>query len=129
MSTYNDIISLVDSYRPNRFPEQLKLWWLVTLDGKIAVELMMMDAEQVRELMDCEYPEALEHKPLVGFPHEELYLHYLEAKIDYTNGEYNDYQNSMQSFNAAYLSFSNWFLNTYDPAQGYPIERPKEEDG
>lgn len=128
MSKYKDIIALVDSYRPNHFEEQLKLWWLVTLDGKIAVELMLMDAQSVREMMDCEYPEGLDHEPLVGFPHEELYLHYLEAKIDYANGEFNDYSNSMQSFNAAYSSFANWFLNHHDPAQGYLREKSEEEE-
>ena len=119
MSTYADIISLVDSYRPNAFDEQLKLWWLVTLDGRIAVEVMLMDAKQVQELMDCEYPEAMEHQPLVGFPHEELYLHYLEAKIAYANEEYSSYQNAMESYNTSYSGFVNWFLNTYDPVQGY----------
>lgn len=123
MSKYKDIIALVDGYRPNHFDEQMKLWWLVTLDGKIAVELMRMDQQTVAEMMDCGYPDGLEHEPLVGFPYEEVYLHYLEAKIDYANGEYSDYQNSMAAFNAVYSSFSNWFLNTYDPVQGYLPER------
>ena len=120
MSTYKQIIDLVDSYRPNAFDEQLKLWWLVTLDGKIAVEVMLMENTQVQEMMDCEYPEALDHEPLVSFPHEEMYLHYLEAKIAYANEEYTSYQNAMESYNAAYAGFMNWFLNTYDPVQGLP---------
>ena len=120
MSKYIDIIRLADSYRPNSLEDQLKLWWLVTLDGKLALELMHMNVEEVRATMGCEFPEGLEHQPLVGFPHEELYLHYLEAKINYAEGEYSDYQNAMESFNAAYQSFAKWFLNQYDPAQGYP---------
>lgn len=120
MSKYIDIIRLADSYRPNSLEDQLKLWWLVTLDGKLAVELMHMNIEEVRAMMDCEFPEGLEHEPLVGFPHEELYLHYLEAKINYAEGEYNDYQNAMESFNASYRDFAKWFLNQYDPVQGVP---------
>lgn len=120
MSKYIDIIRLADSYRPNSLEDQLKLWWLVTLDGKLAVELMNMNIDEVRGVLDCEYPEGLDHQPLIGFPHEELYLHYLEAKICYAEGEYNDYQNAMESFNAAYQNFAKWFLNKYDPAQGNP---------
>lgn len=119
MSKYRDVIALVDGYRPNAFDEKLKLWWLVTLDGKIAVEVMLMDAADVKEFMDCEYPEAMDHEPLVSFPHEEMYLHYLEAKIAYANEEYTSYQNAIESFNAAYNSFVNWFLNKHDPVQGY----------
>lgn len=123
MSTYRNIIELVDSYRPNAFDEQLKLWWLVTLDGKIATEVMLMDVNEVREILDQEYPEAMDFTPLVGFPHEELYLHYLESKILYANEEYNSYQNAMESFNAAYRAYCSWLLNTYDPIKGLPRRR------
>ena len=123
MSTYRDIIALVDGYRPNALDEQLKVWWLVTLDGQIATEVMLMDVAEVRELMNCEYPEIMDYQPLVEFPHEELYLHYLEAKILYTNEEYSSYQNAMESFNAAYNAYTTWLLNTYRPIQNLPRRR------
>ena len=123
MSTYRDIVALVDGYRPNALEEQLKIWWLVNLDGKIATEVMLVDAADVREFMDCEYPEIGEYEPLVEFPHEELYLHYLEAKIHYANEEYSSYQNAMESFNAAYRAYAAWLLNTYDPIQKLPRRR------
>lgn len=123
MSTYKDIIALADSYRPNALEEELKLWWLMTLDGKLATEVMLIDVQDVREFMDAEYEEAIDFEPLIGFPHEELYLHYLEAKIAYANEEYTTYQNAMESFNAAYNSYVTWHLNTYDPIQGLPKRR------
>ena len=123
MSTYRDIIRLVDSYRPNAFDEDLKLWWLVSLDGKIAAEVMLMDVNEVREILDLKYPEAMDFTPLVEFPHEELYLHYLEAKILYANEEYNSYQNAMEAFNAFYRAYCTWLLNTYDPIKGLPRRR------
>ena len=122
MSKYMEIIRLVDSYRPNSLEDELKLWWLVSLDGKIAVDLMRMDPVTVQEMLDCPYSEALEHSPLIDFPYQELYLHYLQAKICYVEGEYNDYQNAMESYNAAYNEFALWFLNNHDPVQGYPSE-------
>lgn len=123
MSTYRDIIELADSYRPNALGQELKLWWLMTLDGKIAAEVMLIDINEIREFMDAEYPEAMDMEPLVGFPYEELYLHYLEAKILYANEEYNSYQNAMESFNAMYRSYCTWLLNTYDPIKGLPRRR------
>ena len=123
MSTYRDIIALVDGCRPNALDDQLKVWWLATLDGKIATEVMLMDVAEVREFMDCEYPEIMDYQPLVEFPHEELYLHYLEAKILYTNEEYSSYQNAMESFNAAYNDYVTWLLNTYHPIQNLPRRR------
>ena len=123
MSTYRDIIRLVDSYRPNAFDDDLKLWWLVSLDGKIAAEVMLMDVNEVREILDLKYPEAMDFTPLVEFPHEELYLHYLEAKILYANEEYSSYQNAMESFNSFYRAYCTWLLNTYDPIKGLSRRR------
>lgn len=126
MSKYGEIIDMVDSIRPNPISKEMKLWWLVTLDGKIAVELMLMGPEEVKAMLDYEEPEAaLDREALVSFPYEEIYQHYLEAKLNYTAGEYNEYGNTMQAFNAAYNSYANWFLNTYDPAQGYRPEMPR----
>lgn len=117
MSTFSEIIDRVDQNKPNAFEQSEKLRWLTELDGKIAAEVMLMSIAGVRNLPQGE--DALECEPLVGFPYEDLYDRYLEAKIDYHNGEFSNYQNSMEAYNAAYSGFVNWFLNSYDPVQGY----------
>lgn len=53
---------------------------------------------------------------LVEPPHSKLYAEYLMARIDYANGEYDKYQNSMQMFNAFWGEFMRWFARTYCPA-------------
>lgn len=117
MSTFAEIIERVDQNKPNAFEQLEKLRWLTELNGKIATEVMMMSITGVRNLPKDK--EALKCEPLVSFPYEDLYDRYLEAKIDYHNGEFNSYQNSMEAYNAAYSGFVNWFLNAYDPVQGY----------
>ena len=117
MSTFAEIIERVDQNKPNAFDISEKVHWLTELDGKIALEVMMMNVAGVRSLPKGEA--ALDCEPLVSFPYEDLYDRYLEAKIDYHNGEFNSYQNSMEAYNAAYSGFVNWFLNNYDPVQGY----------
>lgn len=116
MSTYAQIIKRVDNYKPNAFERDTKLRWLTELDGKIAAEVMLVSPAFLQTMPKGK--EALECKPLVSFPYEDLYDRYLEAKIDYHNGEFSDYQNSMEAYNAAYQGFVNWFLNAYDPVQG-----------
>ena len=65
MSTYRQIIALADSYRPNALEEELKFWWLVTLDGKIAAEVMLVDVTDVRAILDFEYPDGLDNEPFL----------------------------------------------------------------
>ena len=53
---------------------------------------------------------------LVEPPHSKLYAEYVMARIDYANGEYDKYQNSMQMFNAFWGEFMRWFARVYCPA-------------
>ena len=117
MSTFAEIIERVDRNKPNAFEKLEKLRWLTELEGKIAAEVMLMSPAGVRNLP--REKAALLCEPLVSFPYEDIYDRWLEAKIDYHNGEFGAYQNAMEAYNAAYNGFVNWFLNTYDPVQGY----------
>lgn len=121
MATIGEIIDRVDACKPNAFPQRRKLAWLAELEGKLAAEIMLMSIPEIRRL-EYRWPEDLTSEPLVTFPHEEIYDLWLEAKIDFENGEYSKYQNSMEMFNAHYGDFLRWFAGTYDPAQGYRLE-------
>lgn len=117
MSTFAEIIDRVDLNKPNAFEPEEKLRWLTELDGKIAVEVLMLNMDLVKKLPRGE--KAMQCEPLVSYPYEDLYDRWLEAKIDYHNDEIGKYQNAMEAYNAAYNGFVNWFLNSYDPVQGY----------
>lgn len=118
--TIRQIIERVDRMKSNAFGILDKLRWIAELDGHLALEVCMMDIQQVQEF---EYTvECLDHQPLAQFPHDGMYEHWLAAKIDYANGEYDKYQNCMESYNACFEEFRCWFLNTYDPVQGYKKE-------
>lgn len=118
MSTFKEIIARVDEIKPNAFSENLKLNWLTGLNGKIAADVFLMDIAEIRELPHG--AEAIDCKPLIGFPHEEVYDEYLAAKIDAANGEASEYQNRMQIYDAYYMNFVIWFKSIYDPVQGNP---------
>lgn len=119
MATIREILDQVDELRPNAFSEKLKMAWISELDGKIAADVMLMSIDDIRQIR-YSYPENMDSEPLVGFPHDGIYLYWLQAQIDYANGEYNKYQNSMEMYNEHYSNFVRWFANTYKPAQGYP---------
>lgn len=95
--------------------------WIAELDGRIAADVMLMSISDI-QLVRYAYPEDLNSEPLVAFPHDSIYDLWLGAKIDYENGEYRKYQNSMEMFNAHYVNFVRWFALTYEPAQGYRKE-------
>lgn len=116
-----EAIRRTDLAKPNAFEEELKFLWLTALEGQIAADVFLM-APAETEQFDYSYPAGLDKELLVKPPYDELYVLYLEAKIDAENGEYNKYQNSLQLYNNAYGNFLRWFAGTYDPVQGYKKE-------
>lgn len=118
MSTFREIIQRADENKPNAFSDRQKFTWLVTLDGRVAADVLLMDIREIRQL-ERKYPQDMDAEPLVSYPHQDIYDAWLEAKIDAANGEYDKYQNSMELYNAAYGDFVRWFASSYHPAQGY----------
>lgn len=114
MATIREIIGRVDENKFNEYSEQLKLRWVAILDGKIAVDVLLMHPSETKQF-NYAYPEGMDTEPLVAFPHDDIYDLWLEAQIDMKNGEYEKYQNAMLQFNAAYDNFVNWFLTHHAP--------------
>lgn len=116
--TIREIIEQVDDTKPNAFSQKTKMAWIAELDGSIAASVMLMNIVEAQQLRYI-YPADLDSEPLVGFPHDGIYVHWLRAKIDDANGEAEKYENSMAQYNAHYGAFVRWFAATYEPAQGY----------
>lgn len=60
---------------------------------------------------------------LASPPHHKIYYTYLMAMIDFANGEYGKYQNTMTLFNTFFSSYSKWFADRFQPADGRCEER------
>ena len=112
--TLAEIIAQVDEVKPNAFSNEAKTIWLNEIEGKIQTDVFLLAVEDVQQYT---YAEHKDHMMLVNAPHSKLYRAYLEAKIDYANGEYNKYQNTMQMFNEFYNEFVIWFARNYRPAE------------
>ena len=62
---------------------------------------------------------------IVDPPHDKLYAYYLEAMIDFHNGEADRYANTMQLFNEAWDDFVSYICYTYAPANR--LRTPRRE--
>lgn len=57
----------------------------------------------------------LDTELIVTAPYDELYITWLESKIDYSNGEYVKYNNSITRFNDTYMNFNNDYNRRHMP--------------
>ena len=116
MAKLNDVLSYVDEIRPNAFTDEHKLKWLNELEGTIQQLVLRRKPE---ETVLYQLPGDGVTELLAPFPHDKVYWMYLCAMLDFANGEYSKYQNSMAMFNAAYGEYEKWHMRgtavTYAP--------------
>lgn len=117
MTTIKKIIQRVDRKHVNSYNDETKLEWIASLDGKIAMDVMLMDISQISQF-NYSFPEALQSQPLVKFPYDDIYDRWIAAQIAAHDEEWDRYSNAMEYYNAYYEEFVNWFLSTYRPGQG-----------
>lgn len=114
----SELIALIDAIKPNAYPADLKVAWLNEVEGMVWTDIMLLSPLEFKAYAynadtgegDCEL--------LVTLPHSKLYNVYLAAMIDFYNGEYDRYQNTITLFNAYFSEFSRWYAMHYRPADG-----------
>ena len=114
--TLSEVMTRVDEIKPNAFSNEVKTSWMNEVEGMVQTEVFLFNHVDV---VQYSYEEDKDKTLLVAPPHDKLYAPYLEARIDYANGEYNKYQNTMQLFNQFYGEFMRWYADTYRPADAY----------
>lgn len=108
--TIMDALYRIDELKPNSYSQTQKIKWLSTLDGIVKSEII--DTHEGGEgIVFNGYDENadLSTELLIPAPYDDIYLRWLEAQIDYTNGEYGKYNNSITVYNTAYTAFQNYY--------------------
>ena len=133
-------INHIDAIKPNAYSQTEKIKWLSTLDGLVFEQIwathkdadIYKDIEvedgQEKPLEDLfvkdkgvirfrgyEGGSALSTELLVKAPFDEIYIKWLEAQVDYANGEFQKYNNSMTMFKDAYEGYEKQYNRTHMP--------------
>lgn len=118
--TLSSIIQQVDDIKPNAFTNDTKTAWINEVEGLVQTEVMLLAIDDV---IQYDYETDKNTVMLVKPPHDKIYWTYLTALIDFANGEYNKYQNTMQMFNSYFGEYMRWYALHYRPADGEAIEQ------
>ena len=118
--TIIEAINRTDAVKPNSYSQAEKIYWLSTLDGTIKAEIIDTH-ESADSIAFKGYDETtpITTELIVPHPYDEVYIKWLEAQIDYANGEYGKYNNSITMYNVALSAFEKHHNRDHMPKARY----------
>jgi hypothetical protein len=111
-----EAITRLDALKFNTYTQTDKVEWLSGLDNMVKKHII--DTHEGAEgVIFTGYDEStdLQTELLVPAPHDEMYLRWMEAQIDYHNGEYDKYNNAIIMFNTVYEAYQSYYTRTHLP--------------
>ena len=112
----NEAINRLDALKLNTYSQNDKVEWLSRLDSM--VKRQIIDTHEGGESISFSGYTA-DTPPdtvlLVPAPYDEVYLRWMEAQIDYHNGEYDKYNNAIIMFNTAFEAYAAYYNQNHMP--------------
>lgn len=111
-----EAIDRIDGLKHNTYSHSEKVAWLSRLDAM--VKRLIIDTHEGGEDVVFEgYTDSTDimTELLVPAPFDEIYIRWLEAQIDYANGEYGKYNNSILMYQTAYEGYANYYNRNHLP--------------
>jgi trehalose utilization protein len=114
--TIIEVIDRLDSLKHNTYSQKDKVLWLSKLDWMVKKQII--DTHEGAEATSFNgYTDETDvnTKLLVPAPYDEVYLRWMEAQIDYLNGEYDKYNNAIIMFNADFEAYAAYYNQNHRP--------------
>ena len=116
--TITEALNEVNSLKPNMYDDEFKIRYLSRLDSRIYKDIILTHERNEDEPEIAFEPYVVEDRErelIVGEPYDEIYVRWLEAQIDYSNREYEAFNNSNAVFESIYTAFQNYYNRTHMP--------------
>ena len=108
--TILEAINRVDATKPNSYTQIEKIDWLSTLDGIIKKEIIDTHEGGENTVFNGYCADTdLDTELIVPAPYDDIYIRWLESRIDYAMGEYNKYNNSAKAYNTVFEAYSSYY--------------------
>ena len=108
--TIQEAISGADELNPNTIDEGIKIKWLNDIESTIYIELVLpREGSELIDKPEFSIDSDYSHKLIASAPYDRLYVEYILSKIDFTNREFDSYNNTANQFNQSYKEFAAYY--------------------
>ena len=115
--TIHEAITRIDDRKPNGYSVPDKVRWLNNIDRAVKTEIIDTHAgyEDYADFAGYDADTDVTTELIAPAPYDEMYIYWLEAMIDYADGEYARYNNTAAMYAEAYKAFRNYYNSTHEP--------------
>lgn len=103
---------------PAEIDDTILLDWLNQVEGQILHEIFLLALSEITPYATTP-AEAL----AAPYPYDGIYLLWMEAQVDFANGEYERYTNTMQRYNTAWNDLARHIAKCIRPVYGRAVEQ------
>lgn len=108
--TADSIISRVDEIKPNSFTQEQKLDFISELDSHLFDDIIKPYNPDATEFVPYT---SVSQDVIASDRYKDMYVFYIEAKIDFNNKENTDFNNDMVMYNNAYMEFNKAYIRNH----------------
>lgn len=103
---------------PAEIDDTILLDWLNQVEGQILHEIFLLALSEITP-----YATAPTEALAAPYPYDGIYLLWMEAQVDFANGEYERYTNTMQRYNVAWNDLARHIAKCIRPVYGRAVEQ------
>ena len=103
---------------PAEIDDTILMDWLNQVEGQILHEIFLLALSEITPY-SATPTEAL----AAPYPYDGIYLLWMEAQVDFANGEYERYTNTMQRYNTAWNDLARHIAKCIRPVYGRAVEQ------
>lgn len=103
---------------PAEIDDTILLDWLNQVEGQILHEIFLLALSEITP-----YAATPTEALAAPYPYDGIYLLWMEAQVDFANGEYERYTNTMQRYNTAWNDLARHIAKCIRPVYGRAVEQ------
>jgi hypothetical protein len=109
--TLQEIIAIADELNPNSYSNNIKAQWVNEVEAYIQTEIYNVAPLDVVSYTD--YEESKDKELSLDAVNDKIYLTYLQAMIDFSNKEYQAFNNDIALYNTYIDTYAKWYVRTH----------------
>ena len=109
--TLKEIIAMADELNPNSYSENIKAQWVNEVESYLQTEIYNVAPLDVVSYLP--YDECKDKELSLDAVNDKIYLTYLQAMIDFSNKEYQAFNNDVALYNTYLDTYAKWYVRTH----------------